>query len=109
MIIHVFYNYNTCKKAKPKRSIRKPQQQPRPGKQSQMKPIPVSENDLINGSNKLAGKVAVITGGDSGIGRAVALLFAKEGADIVIIYLDEHTDAEETKKLQKKNMAAIVF
>ena len=96
-------------KANPKKSIHKPQQQARPGMKSQMKPIPVSENDLVKGNNKLAGKVAVITGGDSGIGRAVALLFAKEGADIVIIYLDEHTDAEETKKLQKKNMAAIVF
>lgn len=86
-------------KANPKKSIHKPQHQPRPGKESRMKPVPVSENDLVKSSNKLAGKVAVITGGDSGIGRAVALLFTKEGADIVIIYLNEHTDAKETQAI----------
>ena len=50
------------------------------------------------GSEKLDGKVALITGGDSGIGRAVAVLFAREGADIAIAYLNEHDDAEETKR-----------
>lgn len=63
-----------------------------------MTPEPVVTNDQP-GSGKLKDKVALITGGDSGIGRAVAVLFAKEGADIAIAYLSEHSDAEETKKL----------
>ena len=54
------------------------------------------------GSEKLAGKVALITGGDSGIGRSVAVLFAREGADIAIAYLNEHEDAEETKRAVEK-------
>lgn len=84
-------------KGGPKKSIRKPQQQSRPGSEAEMKPIPVAENDSIRGNQKLAGKIALITGGDSGIGKAVALLFAKEGADIVIMYLNEHADAKATK------------
>lgn len=86
-------------KAGTKKNVRKPQHQSRPGKQAAMKPLPVAENDAVKGSGKLAGKVAFITGGDSGIGRAVALLFAKEGADVVIVYLNEHADAKETKRL----------
>jgi NAD(P)-dependent dehydrogenase (short-subunit alcohol dehydrogenase family) len=86
-------------KASPKKAIRKPQHQLRPGKQYKMIPEPVSENNLLSASNKLSGKTAIITGGDSGIGRAVALLFAKEGADIIILYLNEHEDARETKKI----------
>lgn len=86
-------------KGAPSRNVRRPQHQSRPGKQSLMKPEPVTERDAAYSANKLAGKVAIITGGDSGIGRAVSLLFAKEGADIVIIYLDEHTDAKATKSL----------
>lgn len=82
-----------------KKTIRKPQSQSRPGIQARMRPIPVIEYDTTKGSQKLAGKVAVITGGDSGIGSAVASLFAKEGADIVIIYLNEHADAEATRLL----------
>ncbi|GAB4148989.1 MAG: SDR family oxidoreductase [Patescibacteria group bacterium] len=70
-----------------------------PGKRSEMNPIPVSIDENYQGSNKLAGKFAVITGGDSGIGRAVALHFAKEGADIAIIYLDEDEDAQDTANL----------
>ena len=73
------------------------QHQPRqPGIQSQMDPQPVSVPEGYRGSGKLEGKVALVTGGDSGIGRAVSLLFAMEGADVAIVYLDEHDDARET-------------
>ena len=76
-----------------------PQQQDRqPGIESEMTPQPRSEDHAYRGSGKLEGKAAIITGGDSGIGRAVAIYFAKEGADVAIIYLDEHGDAEETKR-----------
>jgi NAD(P)-dependent dehydrogenase (short-subunit alcohol dehydrogenase family) len=81
-----------------KKKIRKQQTQPMPGLQKKMNPKPVS----IKGgsSRKLGGKVALITGGDSGIGRAVALLFAREGANIAISYLpEEQVDAEEVKRL----------
>ncbi|WP_373232709.1 SDR family oxidoreductase [Cohnella sp.] len=75
-----------------------PQYQPQqPGIQSIMIPQPISENPNHIGTGKLLNKVAIITGGDSGIGRAIAYLFAKEGADIVVVYLNEHGDAEETK------------
>jgi NAD(P)-dependent dehydrogenase (short-subunit alcohol dehydrogenase family) len=67
-----------------------------PGLEYLMEPPPISENQDYQASNKLRGKVAIITGGDSGIGRAVAIAFAKEGADIVIAYLYEHRDAKET-------------
>jgi NAD(P)-dependent dehydrogenase (short-subunit alcohol dehydrogenase family) len=74
-----------------------PQNQPQqPGIESIMIPRPVSENPAYVGSGKLCDKVAIITGGDSGIGRAVAYAFAKEGADIVIVYYNEHGDAQET-------------
>lgn len=73
-------------------------QNQQPGIESNMNPQPVSEDSQYKGSGKLAGKVALITGGDSGIGRAVAIYFAKEGADVAIAYLDEHGDAEETKR-----------
>ena len=64
-----------------------------------MNPRPISQSPTYKASGKLAGKKAIITGGDSGIGKAVALLFAKEGADVAIVYLDEHDDANETKQL----------
>ena len=64
-----------------------------------MTPRPKAENRAHHGAGKLNGKVALITGGDSGIGRAVAIAFAREGADLAIAYLDEHKDAEETKRL----------
>lgn len=68
-----------------------------PGIQSLMDPPPQSVDPEHRGSGKLAGKVALISGGDSGIGRAVAIAYAKEGADVAIVYLDEHSDAEETR------------
>ncbi|MEJ6980244.1 SDR family oxidoreductase [Pedobacter sp. P351] len=79
------------------KNIQPPQHQAKqPGIESKMTPRPAFEGEDV--FSKLAGKVAIITGGDSGIGRAAAVLFAREGANVVISYLDEHTDAEETKK-----------
>lgn len=68
-----------------------------PGVEKLMVPLPIIENPNYIGSGKLTGKVALITGGDSGIGAAVAIAFAKEGADVAISYLDEHEDANRTK------------
>jgi NAD(P)-dependent dehydrogenase (short-subunit alcohol dehydrogenase family) len=80
--------------------LQPPQQQDQqPGLQSEMTPQPQSGVSTYRAAGKLDGKVALITGGDSGIGRAVAVLYAKEGADVVISYLNEHSDAEETKRL----------
>jgi NAD(P)-dependent dehydrogenase (short-subunit alcohol dehydrogenase family) len=70
----------------------------KPGLESDLRPRPKFEAPAYRGSGKLEGRVALITGGDSGIGRAVAVLFAREGADVAIAYLDEHSDAEETKR-----------
>lgn len=79
---------------------RPPQHQARqPGVESDMVPRPRTENLAHHGLGKLDGHVALITGGDSGIGRAVAIAFAREGADIAISYLDEHKDAEETQRM----------
>lgn len=69
-----------------------------PGIESEMNPLPISEDYDYQGSGKLKGKVALITGGDSGIGRAVAIAYAKEGADVALCYFNEHQDAEETKR-----------
>jgi len=74
-------------------------QQQQPGREHKMKPRPRAEDEKHRGSGKLQGKVAIITGGDSGIGRAVAIAFAKEGADISVVYLEERKDANETKRL----------
>jgi hypothetical protein len=70
-----------------------------PGLEYLMNPIPISDNTRYKGSGKLAGKIAIINGGDSGIGRAIAIGFAKEGADMAIVYLYERADAEATKQM----------
>ncbi|WP_333809232.1 SDR family oxidoreductase [Flavobacterium sp.] len=75
------------------------QKQELPGDEYKMKPLPEIIRDNYKGSDKLKGKVAFISGGDSGIGRSVAVHFAREGADIAIAYLEEDKDAKETKKL----------
>ena len=78
-------------------------QDKQPGIEKNMNPRPIFEDPMYGlSAGKLQGKTAIITGGDSGIGRAVALAFAKEGADLAIIYLNEHEDAEETKALVDK-------
>lgn len=74
------------------------EQDRQPALESEMTPSPIYDRDSYKGSEKLKGKVALITGGDSGIGRAVSVLYAKEGADVAISYLDEHEDAKKTKE-----------
>jgi hypothetical protein len=75
------------------------QRQSMPGFTKKMQPIPDHGERTYKGAGRLAGKKAVVTGGDSGIGRAVALAFAREGADVLISYLDEREDANESKRL----------
>ncbi|HET6383818.1 MAG TPA: SDR family oxidoreductase [Armatimonadota bacterium] len=78
-------------------------QNQQPGIESEMRPRPAADDSKHAGSGKLANKVALITGGDSGIGRAVAVAFAKEGADIAIVYLIEHGDARETRHMVEQH------
>ncbi len=77
-------------------------QEKQPGIESEMTPRPIAEDARFRGRKRLPGKAAIITGGDSGIGRAVAIAFAQEGADVAIIYLDEHDDARETAAMVEK-------
>jgi NAD(P)-dependent dehydrogenase (short-subunit alcohol dehydrogenase family) len=80
----------------------KQHQERQPGLETEMTPKPKAEDSRFRAKPRLEGKVAVITGGDSGIGRAVALAFAQEGSDLIITYLNEHEDAKETKKSVEK-------
>lgn len=87
-------------KTQPKKPLRpKQQQHRRPGLETDMKPQPEATRPKPDGAGKLDGQVAIITGGDSGIGRAVAIAFAQQGAHIAIVYLDEQEDAQETERL----------
>jgi NAD(P)-dependent dehydrogenase (short-subunit alcohol dehydrogenase family) len=80
-------------------TLQPPQHQEQvPGSEAEMIPRPRFEGKEYVGGSKLKDKVAIITGGDSGIGRAVAIAYAKEGSDVAIVYLNEHEDAEETKR-----------
>jgi hypothetical protein len=89
----------TMQKGSASKKVRPLQKQNRPGTETKMIPVPVSDYPNKSGSEKLRNKIALITGGDSGIGKAVAILFAKEGADIAIAYLSETSDARDTAKI----------
>ncbi|WP_315740938.1 MULTISPECIES: SDR family oxidoreductase [unclassified Bradyrhizobium] len=86
-----------------------PQSQPMPGTTARMEPRPDHGETSYKGSGKVAGMKAVITGGDSGIGRAVAIAYAREGADLVIAYLSEHDDAGEVKTLIEKEGRKVIL
>ena len=93
------FQCTNMQKANKKKQLREPQHQRRPGLEKKLSPPPVFDYPERPGTNKLIGKKALITGADSGIGKAVAVLFAKEGADVAIAYLNEHEDANETSRI----------
>lgn len=84
-------------------------QDQQPGIESEMVPQPVADDPGYKGSDKLKGRVALITGGDSGIGRAVAVAYAREGANVVVVYLNEHGDARETKRMVEEEGAGCIL
>ena len=85
------------------KQLRPPQKQHhRPGTEDEMRPRAQHKRPEYRAADKLKGKIALVTGGDSGIGRAVAVHFAKEGADVAVLYLNEHEDAAETRRLIEK-------
>jgi NAD(P)-dependent dehydrogenase (short-subunit alcohol dehydrogenase family) len=91
-------------------SLPKQKQKQQPGKEHEMKPRPKSAAHEYKSAGKLKDKIAILTGADSGIGKAAAIAFAKEGADCVIVYLNEHKDAKETQRLiEEAGRKAIIF
>ena len=85
------------------------QHQAKPGEEAKLEPAPMYDAPFWKGSGKLEGKVALISGGDSGIGRAVAVLFAREGADVALAYLSERKDAEETAAAVKAEGRRVIL
>ena len=91
----------------PKKTLPPQHQNERPGLEYKMNPRPIFDREVQG--KKLTGKTAIVTGGDSGIGRAVSVLFAKEGANVAIVYLNEHRDAEETKDYIEKMGGRVIL